>query len=201
MVSLFETIRSGYNLKEPPLDFTELRKESEMSFSRTPFKTCTALMVTVFLVTSVPVLSWDWEVHGTLGPGDPTFNRPSTSFPPCSLSSNGTAVYYDVYTETWLGGYAHVEMTGTISRPVIASYPAGTFNPTNPCDNILTVGGCEPLPLSFIGPVLGPPGQYDIVITHCYNGDSGSYDLYMEAVLFWDGFESGNTTAWSATMP
>ena len=120
---------------------------------------------------------WDWEVHGNLGPGDPTFNRPSTSFPPCSLSSNGTAVYYDVYTDYFPGGYAYIEMTGTINRPVIASYPAGTFNPANACDDIYGVGGCATLPLAFDSPLFSDEGNYDIVVTHCYNGDSGSYDI------------------------
>ena len=145
------------------------------------------------------VFAWDWEVHGTLGPGDPTFHRPSTSFPPCSLSSSGTTVYYDVYTEYWPGGYAYVEATGTINRPVIASYPVGTFDPTSACDNIFTVGGCEPLPFVVGGPAFGPAGNYDIVITHCYNGDSGSYDFYFAVAIFYDGFESGTLSAWDVT--
>ena len=155
----------------------------------------------VFASVSVSTLAWDWEAHGTLEAGDPVFNRPSTSFPPCTLSSNGTAVYYDVNTGTWPGGYAHVVATGTINRPVLATYPTGTFNPASPCDTILGVGGCEPLPFVVVGPVFGAPGTYDIVVTHCYNGDSGSYHIYMEAVLFADGFQSGNVAGWSSSYP
>jgi len=160
-----------------------------------------AVASTVLVVISASVFAWDWEAHGALGPGDPVFNRPSTSFPPCALSSNGTAVYYDMYTDQWPGGYAYVEMTGTINRPVIATYPAGTFDPVNPCNDIITVGGCEPLPIALIGPVFGPPGEYDVVITHCYNGDAGSYDIYMMVVLFADGFESGDTDGWTSAVP
>jgi len=142
--------------------------------------------------------AWDWEVHGTLGPGDPTFNRPSTTFPPCTLSTNGTDVYYDLYTDYFPGGYAYIEITGTINRPVIATYPAGTFNPASACDNIHGVGGCMPLPIAAVTPIFEEAGSYDIVVTHCYNGDSGSYNIYLEAFLFRDGFESGDLTAWSS---
>ncbi len=145
--------------------------------------------------------NWDFEVHGTLGPGDPTFNRPSTSFPPCALSSNGTAVWYDVYTDYFPGGYALVEMDGTINRPVIVAYPAGTFNPANPCDDIYSINGCVPLPIIAVSPIVEEAGDYDIVVTHCYNGDSGSYNLYIMAFLFMDGFESGNLSAWSGSSP
>jgi hypothetical protein len=160
-------------------------------------------MVAGLVLAAIPMSApaWDFEAHGTLEPGDPVFNRPSTSFPPCALSSNGTAVYYDVHTGTWPGGYGFVAATGTVNRPVLATYPAGTFNPASPCDNILGAGGCEPLPFAVVGPVFGAPGTYDIVVTHCYNGDSGSYDIYMEAVLFGDGFQTGDLDGWSASVP
>ena len=138
-----------------------------------------------------------WEVDGTLGPGDPTFNRPSTSFPPCTLSGNGTAVYYDVYTDYFPGGYALVEMDGTVDRPVIASYPAGTFDPANPCDDIYSVGGCITLPITVVSPLVSDGGFYDLVVTTCYNGASGSYHLSILAFLFMDGFEGGDLTEWS----
>ncbi|MEE4273738.1 MAG: hypothetical protein V2I67_18830 [Thermoanaerobaculales bacterium] len=166
------------------------------------FRSCLSVVAAVAVLGTVSptaVVAWDWEAHGTLGPGDPTFNRPSTSFPPCALSSNGTGVYYDVHSGYWPGGYARVTASGTINRPVIASYPAGGFDPTDPCNNIVVAGGCEPLPFSIIGPFLGAPGNYDIVVTHCYNGDSGTYDFYFEVVLFYDGFESGNFGGWSST--
>lgn len=143
--------------------------------------------------------NWDFEAHGMLGPGDPTFHRPSTSFPPCALSSSGTAVYYDVYTDYFPGGYALFEMDGTINRPVVASYPAGTFNPADACDNIISVGGCVPLPYSVVSPLLYDGGNFDIVVTHCYNGDSGSYNLYIMAFLFIDGFDGGDLSEWSGT--
>lgn len=189
-----------YNIDDR-LHHASAGKERTMGLARAGATACLILTIATSLLITPLASAWDWEAHGTLGPGDPTFNRPSTSFPPCTLSSNGTAVYFDVYTESWSGGYAHVEMTGTLNRPVIASYPAGTFNPSDPCAGIFTVGGCEPMPIAFIAPVLGPPGMYDIVVTHCYNGDSGSYDIYMEALLFWDDFENGDLSGWSAHVP
>jgi hypothetical protein len=159
------------------------------------------ILIVIVSVGAPPVVGWDWEAHGTLEPGDSVFNRPSTSFPPCTLSSNGTAVYYDVHSGYWPGGYARVEASGTINRPVLASYPAGTFDPADPCNNVVAVGGCEPMPFAIIGPVLGAPGNYDLVITHCYNGDSGTYDIYFETVLFWDSFETGDLGGWSASSP
>jgi len=166
-------------------------------------KSFTSTIIIAAVVSVVPsaTSAWDWEAHGTLGPGDPVFHRPSTSFPPCSLSSSGTAVYYDVYTGYWPGGYAYVEASGTINRPVIATYPSGTFNYASPCDNIVTSGGCEPLPFTIFGPFPGDPGNYDIVVTHCYNGDSGTYDFYFRAVLFYNGFESGGLGGWSSSVP
>lgn len=161
---------------------------------------CFAVVV-ILSMMSPSLFAWDWEAHGTLGPGDPVFNRPSTSFPPCVLSSNGTAVYYDIHSGYWPGGQARIEASGTINRPVLASYPAGTFDPMNPCANIFAVGGCDPLPFSIIVPALGFPGDYDIVVTHCYNGDSGTYDIYIEAILFWDGFETGDDSGWSSSAP
>ncbi len=154
-----------------------------------------AVMVPRIVTAQVTVLS------GTLGPGDPTFHRPSTSFPPCSLSSNGTAVYYDVYTDYFAGGLAMVTMEGTVDRPVLASYPAGSFNPASACDDIIGVGGCEPLPVTFTAPIFFNAGTYDVVITTCYNGDAGDYTITVLAFLFMDGFESGDTTEWSLTVP
>lgn len=120
-----------------------------------------AMIVPAVATAQVTVLS------GTLEAGDPTFNRPSTSFPPCSLSSNGTAVYYDVYTDYFSGGLAMVTMEGTVSRPVLASYPEGLFNPASACDDIIGVGGCEPLPVTFIAPIFFTAGTYDVVVSTC----------------------------------
>lgn len=55
-----------------------------------------------------------------------------------------------------------------------------------------------PLPIAAVTPIFEEAGSYDIVVTHCYNGDSGSYNIYLEAFLFRDGFESGDLTAWSS---
>jgi len=163
----------------------------------------TGLASIVLLLLFVPGVAtaqfWEFEVTGTLGPPDPTFNRPSTSFPPCVLSGNGTDVYYDVYTDFYPGGYAYVEMDGTIDEAVIAAYPAGTFNPASPCDDIYSVAGCVDLPFAVVAPVLEEEGWYDIVVTTCYNGDVGTYRLYMFAFLFMDGFDGGDLSQWSGT--
>ena len=138
---------------------------------------------------------------GTLEAGDPTFNRPSTSFPPCDLSSNGTAVYYNVHTGDHPGGPVWLVLEGTVDRLVLASYSGGPFNPASPCDNIFGVGGCFTLPVASEVPVLVDPGAYELVVTTCYNGDGGSYTVTVIPFLFWDDFESGNTGAWSTTVP
>lgn len=140
-------------------------------------------------------------LNGTLEVGDPTFHRPSTSFPPCNLSSSGTAVYYDVYTVEHPGGLVSITLEGTVSLLVLASYPEGMFNPESACDDIAGIGGCFSLPAAFDAPVFATPGSYDFVVTTCYNGDGGEYTIRSEVFLFKDGFETGDTGEWSTATP
>lgn len=139
-------------------------------------------------------------ISGSLEVGDPTFHRPSTSFPPCNLSSSGTAVYYDVYTVDHPGGLVSVSIEGTVDLMVLASYPEGMFNPASPCDDILGVGGCFSSPAAFDAPIFATPGIYEFVVTTCYNGDGGDYTITSEVYIFKDGFESSDTSAWSVVV-
>lgn len=162
------------------------------------------IVVVGMVLTFVVVLPHQTEaqvtvVEGDLGPGDPTFNRPSTSFPPCDLSSNGDTVYYDVHSGYFTGGWYTVMIEGTVNRPVLASYPEGLFNPASPCDDIIGVGGCETLPVTYDAPIFSDEGFYDLVVTTCYNGDSGSYTITVTRILFKDGFEGGDLSEWSGS--
>lgn len=160
-----------------------------------------SLIVGVFLVVALILpngaAAQVTVVGGDLGPGDPTFNRPSTSFPPCALSSNGDAVYYDVHTGYFSGGWYTVLIEGTVDRPVLVSYPEGSFDPANPCDDIIGVGGCSTLPVTYDAPIFSEEGFYALVVTTCYNGDSGSYTITVTRFLFKDGFEGGDLSGWS----
>lgn len=138
-------------------------------------------------------------VSGFLGSGDPTFHRPSTSFPPCNLSSSGTAVYYDFFQVDHPGGTMEITLQGSVDLLVFASYPEGLFNPSSACDDIYAVAGCFSLPVTFEPPVDSPAGLYDFVVTTCYNGDGGDYIVTASFYLFRDDFETGDNSAWSSS--
>ncbi len=109
-------------------------------------------------------------------------------------------MYYDVHTDYFQGGWASVLIEGTVNRPVLASYPGGLFNPASPCDDIIGVGGCSTLPVTFEAPIFSEEGFYDLVVTTCYNGDSGSYTITVTLFLFKDDFESGDLLGWSDSV-
>lgn len=125
---------------------------------------------------------------GTLGSGDPQFDRASASFAPptvgsCSISGN-VPNYYDTYRIFHTGGPLHIETTSALLAPLndddtyLHVYAGTSFTPGSACQGLVAAdddggGGTY---LSMIDADF-PAGDYVVVVTSFDILANGPYTL------------------------
>lgn len=123
------------------------------------------------------------EVAGELTESDPFFNHPWGVPSSCSLESTPTP--YDVYTIAHVGGQMTINMmgvdsgSGTLKDPHLSLY-LGSFDPNNPCANLVDQDDDSGTGWDARIVVTVPPGTYVIVASAFGWGtfwDFGTYVL------------------------
>ena len=146
-------------------------------------------------------------ISGNLQAGGPTFARPQLQsaapgfVQPCMTSGTGSAVIFQAYEFTVSGcttpsitantcGTGGCSATGTLTDSVLLIYqkPDATpstpgspiFDPTAPCTNIVAANDDFCGSLSQVTSAL-MPGNFVVVATTFFSGDTGTYSLSVDA--------------------
>ena len=149
-------------------------------------------------------------IQGLLGVEDGVYNRLAGDC--AGVSGIGTSVYYDTVLLTNTTGIPVTfdvitsdqgDPSSCVSVDTFLTVYDPIFVPSNPAANCLTSnddGG--PGTCSAVHFMVEPEKTVVLVVASYGNGASFTYGLNIEgSIRFSDGFESGDTTAWSSTVP